>query len=729
MRHGNKRVLPILCIPLLLLAAPRAFGGEPDLEVLVGGKVMAAGDTVQHAGSSLQVAGIASGEGGIARVLVNGREATLSEASSRDLMVVGLDEGEANRFRLEVLLRLGPNAIEVAATDVNYGETKLSFVVERVSSAASYRPPGEVYALIIGINDYADPDIPDLRFAENDAESIYHLLTDEEHSLAKAENVRYLSGAQATTNNIKKVLYEHLIVQATRPEDMAIFFYAGHGDVGKHPVKGSEYYMIPQDAELKNLFVSGIVKDDLQRLWSAIPAKRKIFISDACNSGGFTGMRGGASYGFEEALGEGKIVFSAAKADQKSLELPELGHGIFTHTMLQGLEGEADGGRYGNGDGLVSVKELASYLSREVPSKAAKVGGRQNPQIEILEATGDIILSRIQRPVEALEEESAPAVQEEEQVALATVPEEDVLQDMLSAVEYCDRAEDYLQQGDTQRAVLEYRRALHADPDLERVHVALSELYLGQKKYTEATQHAEKAVAINPNSERGQLFLGQALQGQGSGDADRIRQAFQGVLQLNPGNASAHIGLGALDQSFGDLESAIEHFENAVNLVDNPATLYHLGSAYARAGQFNRAEGAFEKVIEGKEEADLGENASYFLGAHRGLGFINSKKKNYVRALLAYQAALKYDQENLDIMLELGEVLVRKRDYEKAVEMLSQVTEKRKEDVRAHFSMGFALLMLGETSKGEVHLRFVEKSDQGAYGTQARTLLEKMRQH
>jgi len=465
--------------------------------------------------------------------------------------------------------------------------------------------------------------------------------------------------------------------------------------------------MIPQDAELANLFVTGIVKDDLQRLWSAIPAKRKIFISDACNSGGFTGMRGGASYGFEESLGEGKIVFLAAKADQKSLELPELGHGIFTRSLVQGMEGDADRGRYGNGDGLVSVKDLASYVSREVPAKAAEVGGRQNPQIEILEASGDIILSRIQGSVDAFAEESAPVAPEEEQVALAVVPEQDVLQDMLSAVEYCDRAEDYLQQGDTQRAILEYRRALNADPGLLQAHVTLSELYLGETKFGQAVEHAEKAVAINPSSERGQLFLGQALQGQDSGDVDRIRVAFQHVLELNPGNASAHIGLGSLDQSLGDIEGAIKHFESGVSLVDNPATWYHLGSAYARAGQLSRAEGAFEKVVEGEGTVNLGENASFYLGAHRGLGFVNSRKKNYVRAVLAYQAALRYDQENLDLRLELGEVLVRKGDYQKAVEILSQVTDKRKQDLRAHFSMGLALVMLGEAKEVVPKIRTV----------------------
>jgi len=68
---------------------------------------------------------------------------------------------------------------------------------------------------------------------------------------------------------------------------------------------------------------------------------------------------------------------------------------------------------------------------------------------------------------------------------------------------------------------------------------------------------------------------------------------------------------------------------------------------------------------------------------------------------------LRYDQENLDLRLELGEVLVRKGDYQKAVEILSQVTDKRKQDLRAHFSMGLALVMLGEAKEVVPKIRTV----------------------
>ena len=49
------------------------------------------------------------------------------------------------------------------------------------------------------------------------------------------------------------------------------------------------------------------------------------------------------------------------------------GHGVFTHFLLRGLEGEGDG----NEDGIVTFTELFSFVSGEVRGATQ---GRQNPQ-------------------------------------------------------------------------------------------------------------------------------------------------------------------------------------------------------------------------------------------------------------------------------------------------------------------------------------------------------------
>ena len=55
------------------------------------------------------------------------------------------------------------------------------------------------------------------------------------------------------------------------------------------------------------------------------------------------------------------VVFSATAANSTAAELPELGHGVFTYSVLQGLRGAANTG----GDG-VRLLGLADFIYREV---------------------------------------------------------------------------------------------------------------------------------------------------------------------------------------------------------------------------------------------------------------------------------------------------------------------------------------------------------------------------
>ena len=58
-----------------------------------------------------------------------------------------------------------------------------------------------------------------------------------------------------------------------------------------------------------------------------------------------------------------------------SIELPELGHGIFTYYLVRGLQGTRDLNR----DGIVSLQELYEYLEQQVTPKSRPVGGNQHP--------------------------------------------------------------------------------------------------------------------------------------------------------------------------------------------------------------------------------------------------------------------------------------------------------------------------------------------------------------
>jgi uncharacterized caspase-like protein len=144
------------------------------------------------------------------------------------------------------------------------------------------------------------------------------------------------------------------------------------------------------------LRASAIKLSDLQDYWKDVKAERKVFIADACHSGGLKGMRGQNQ--IHQALlstieGRGKVLIAAARENQQSCESALLGHGVFTAALLDGLSGKADRD-HGNRDGRVTLRELVAYLEREVPALARAEGHEQNPVCEAEGVSGELYLTK-----------------------------------------------------------------------------------------------------------------------------------------------------------------------------------------------------------------------------------------------------------------------------------------------------------------------------------------------
>lgn len=258
-------------------------------------------------------------------------------------------------------------------------------------------PIRNVHVLVIGISSYQDPNIPNLKYTTPDAMGVYEFFKSAPESPAKPRNVHFLGdkpnedGLRADKRGIMLAIDSYLVKKAVHDDDMAILYFAGHGDVGKHPTKGAEYYLIPQDAIKESMYATAIELSEFQRMWNAIPANTKILIADACNSGGFSGVRGmGGATGVESIKGEAKAVFSACRSDEKSIECDHLRHGLFTYVLLEGLKGKADR----NNDERVALAELKRWLDRQVPLEARKAGGKQTPITSLADAWGDVYLTR-----------------------------------------------------------------------------------------------------------------------------------------------------------------------------------------------------------------------------------------------------------------------------------------------------------------------------------------------
>jgi uncharacterized caspase-like protein len=125
--------------------------------------------------------------------------------------------------------------------------------------------------------------------------------------------------------------------------------------------------------------------DELQIIFDRIEAERVVVFLDAC----YSGAAGGRTFASKRtralrvddvfldrlARSRGRAIITAARASEVSLELPDLGHGLFTHYLLQGLRGTADLDR----DGVVALQELYTYLEQQVTQKSRAIGGNQHP--------------------------------------------------------------------------------------------------------------------------------------------------------------------------------------------------------------------------------------------------------------------------------------------------------------------------------------------------------------
>jgi hypothetical protein len=160
-------------------------------------------------------------------------------------------------------------------------ETKAAPAVESVMPAAVAAAAaipvgtGKYYALIIGINDYQDPNINSLDFCIRDAEAFYNAVTS--FYTFEKENVKFLKNA--TMADIVTSL--DYFAKVVKPTDSFLIFYAGHGVWNKTSETG---FWLPSDAR-KNSTLNWFRNSALRDFLREVNSKHTLLVTDACFAG------------------------------------------------------------------------------------------------------------------------------------------------------------------------------------------------------------------------------------------------------------------------------------------------------------------------------------------------------------------------------------------------------------------------------------------------------------
>ncbi|MGC4117527.1 MAG: caspase family protein [Myxococcales bacterium] len=228
------------------------------------------------------------------------------------------------------------------------------------------------FALILGVNQSVDPELPVLRYADDDAArnlDLFRALGARTYLLARLDENTARVHPQALAEAALPRLSEFEKAVADLAADVekakgqglrteVFFVYAGHGNVND-----GKAYLCLEDARLTGKQLSAA-------LLEKVPATRIHLIVDACYSyllaygRGPGGQRREIEPGFSRSIALSQdervgLLLSTSSA-RESHEWEGFQGGVFSHEVRSGLYGAADA----DGDGVVGYREIAAFVQR-----------------------------------------------------------------------------------------------------------------------------------------------------------------------------------------------------------------------------------------------------------------------------------------------------------------------------------------------------------------------------
>ncbi|HET9136852.1 MAG TPA: tetratricopeptide repeat protein, partial [Candidatus Kapabacteria bacterium] len=201
-----------------------------------------------------------------------------------------------------------------------------------------------------------------------------------------------------------------------------------------------------------------------------------------------------------------------------------------------------------------------------------------------------------------------------------------ILLDNTNPWAYCCRGDAFREIKKYDLAKKDFYYALKLQPDYASAHLDLGVILNDEKDYDEATKHLN-LIINHPNPE---------IKGR------------------------AHANLGNTYYYKKEYNNSVLHFSKAIELISNAHFFRGRGASFFELKKIDEAISDFQYII---DILKLGEAQDYV-----NLGILRTEKKEFEKAIEAYEIALKLDNKNITALLNAGWIWIEKKDYSKAIE-------------------------------------------------------------
>lgn len=238
-------------------------------------------------------------------------------------------------------------------------------------------------------------------------------------------------------------------------------------------------------------------------------------------------------------------------------------------------------------------------------------------------------------------------------------------------------AEQAIRDGDVDRALAEFERAIEVNPSFTAAHLGMADIYRMRQDYTRAEARYAQAARVEPRNFDAQYFHGLMLH-----LLDRVPEAIQAYLralsvkpndfkanlnvatayyqldenaqslpyarravELNPEDGPARFNLGAVYAALDRHSDAVREYQQAAELMKlTPALLLNLADSLGKLQRFEEMANALTQAVKDEPSAV----------AHERLGFARFKMGRFAEAKQSFDQAVKIDPSHFPALNGLG---------------------------------------------------------------------------
>jgi len=297
--------------------------------------------------------------------------------------------------------------------------------------------------------------------------------------------------------------------------------------------------------------------------------------------------------------------------------------------------------------------------------------------------------------------------------------------------------------GDTDEAIIRYRRVLEYGRPYLDTFCRLGRLYIGKGQFHRAEDMFGREIRQNEDSASAHFGIGQALVFQGK--PDRALEFLEKSVKLDPDNGSARIFLAQTLINTGQMSKGISLIIETSAMVDDFGVRFECGNLLFAAGRIDDAKSCYEKALELRpDDRDALNNlgnchfrleeyetacsiyeqllaqSSDYVPALRNLGAAHARLGNFDRALVFMARYAEKNPRDTDIFRVIGDLFSSLGYYEKAIACYEKYLKHRPQDNICLLNLAEGYFQLGHHEAAKAGYRRVLEVDPGCQLAQER---------